>query len=122
MPALDVSDAFDPDFMDRLVRVRQAETVGDNGRATVETARIPFAGVVTNDNGDNLVRGSDAARVASTINVSAPGVTLRMDGPEWDADVVEWDARAYTVTTVKDYGRYGAGFCIATCTLIAPAG
>lgn len=121
MPALDVSDAFDPDFMDPLVCVRSAQTVGNNGRAIDTTTTIPFSGVVTNDDGDTLQRGSDSARVAATINVTSPFI-LVMGGEANDADVVQWDGRAYTVSNVKDYGTYGAGFSIASCTVIGPAG
>jgi hypothetical protein len=121
MPLLDVSDAFDPDFMDRMTVRRRAQTVGDNGRATVKESRQAFDGIVCNDSGDTLQRGSDSARVAAGINITTP-FALRIDGEGFDADVVEWDGRAYTVVAVKDYGRYGAGFCIATCSVIKPAG
>lgn len=121
MPRLDVSDAFDPDFMDPLACVRTAQTVGDNGRTIDTPTTIPFSGVVTNDDGDTLQRGSDSARVAASINVTSPFV-LRIAGTDCDADVVQWDGRAYTVTNVKDYGTYGAGFAIASCAVIAPAG
>lgn len=121
MPSLDVSDAFDPDFMERLVCVRQIQTVGSNGRATNQEQRVRFMGVVTNDSGDNLQRGSDSARVAGSINIVTP-YTLRMDGADFDADVVAWDGRCYTVTSVKDYSTYGRGFTIASCSLMNPAG
>lgn len=121
MPDLDMSDAFDPDFMDPLVCERSRQTVGANGRAVDSAARVPFLGVVTNDTGDTLTRGTDAARVAAGITVTTP-YGLRMDGTDHDADVVEWDGRRYTVTNVKGYGTYGAGFCIASCAILAPAG
>lgn len=121
MPSLDVSDAFDPDFMDPLTCVRTVQTVGSNGRAINTPTSIAFSGVVTNDSGDTLQRGSDAARVAASINVTSPFI-LNMAGAACDADVVQWDGRAYTVSNVKDYSTYGAGFSIATCTVIGPAG
>lgn len=121
MPSLDVSDAFDPDFMDTLHRRRRVQTVGDNGLAVDRDMRSRFLGVVCNDTGDTLQRGSDAARVSGSINVTAR-FDLRMDGPDFDADIVEWDCRSYTVVNVKDYGRYGRGFVIVTCQVINPAG
>lgn len=121
MPALDVSDAFDPDFMDSMTAYRRAQTVGDNGRATVDESSVPFDGVVCNDTGDTLQRGSDAARVAASINITTP-FALRIAGDDNDADVVEWDGRRYTVVTLADYGRFGAGFCTAACRVINPAG
>lgn len=121
MAALDMSDAFDPEFMDPLVCERNRQTVGVNGRAVDSVARVPFLGVVTNDTGDTLTRGTDSARVAAGINVTT-SYQLRMDDAHHDADVVEWDGRRYTVTNVKGYGTYGSGFCIATCAALSPAG
>lgn len=121
MPSFDVSDAFDPDFMERLVCARQVQTVGSNGRAVNEEQKVRFMGVVTNDSGDNLQRGSDAARVAGYINIVTPFV-LRMDSADFDADIVQWDGRCYTVTNVKDYSTYGRGFTIASASVMNPAG
>lgn len=121
MPRLDVSDAFDPDFMDPLVCKRQTQTVGNNGRAVDAEAQTPFSGVVTNENGDTLQRGSDAARVAATIVVTTP-FTLRMAGAGVDADVVAWNGRDYTVASLNDYSTYGAGYVAAKCEVIPIAG
>lgn len=122
MPFLDVSDVLlDPDFFDTLVCTRNVQTVGDDGMATNTSTDTPFIGVVTSDSGDILTRMETGSRVKGSILVctkfrlveSAPGV---------DADIVTWDGSRYTVTTVNNYSRYGAGFVEAYCDLIPVQG
>ena len=49
------------------------------------------------------------------------GAQGRAEGGEGlDADIVTWNGRRYTVVTVDDYSRYGAGFTCATCRLLEP--
>ena len=123
MARLDVSDILcDPDFMDTsLVCERNAQTVGGNGMATNAVTQMPFAGVVTSDNGDILERNPDGERVKGnlTIHTRFP----LDDGSAMNAaDIVQWRGRRYTVTVVNDWSHFGRGFVCATCDLIPLSG
>lgn len=118
MPFLDVTEVLlDPDFFDSLVCTRNVQTVGDDGLAANVDTDTPFIGVVTSDSGDVLVRLATGSRVKGSILVVTK-FRLLEGAPGIDADVVTWDGSRYTVTTVNNYSRYGAGFVEAYCDLI----
>jgi hypothetical protein len=122
MPLLDVSDVLlDPDFFDTLVCTRNVQTVGDDGMATNTSTDTPFIGVVTSDSGDILTRMETGSRVKGSILVCTK-FRLVESAPGIDADIVTWDGSRYTVTTVNNYSRYGAGFVEAYCDLIPVQG
>lgn len=121
MPLLDVSDILlDPDFADLALTVtRNAQVVGDNGRAVVSARSQRFGGVVTQDAGTVFERFPDAARVTGSILIHTT-FKLRVAGDEYDADIVtDADGARFTVTAIRNYARYGAGFVVALC---APLG
>lgn len=123
MALLDVTDVLcDPDFIDRgLVCERNTQTVGNDGIATNSVALMPFAGVVTSDNGDLLERSPEGERIKGnmTIHTRFP----LDDGSSVNAaDIVQWRGRRYTVTVVNDWSHFGRGFICATCDLIPLAG
>lgn len=117
MPLLDVSDILlDPDFADLALTVtRNAQTIGDNGRATVSQRSQRFGGVVTQDAGTVFERFPDAARISGAILIHST-FKLRAAGQEYDADIVtDATGAKYTVKAIRDYSRYGAGFVVALC-------
>ena len=117
MPLLDVSDVLaDPDFADTMTVARSVQTVGDNGRVQISSQTIPISGVVTSDAGDILERVANGSRLKGSITVHTTFQLVASDG-DTDADVITWAGREYTVASVNDYSRYGAGFVAASCDL-----
>jgi len=119
VPALDVSDILsDPDFADSAVVTRAAVTVDpDTGRTVEVPIETPISAVVTSDRGRNLQRNPEAAASEGSIIVHST-FTFTEGGNGVDADIVRWNGRDWTVVTVDDYSRYGAGFTVATCRLL----
>ena len=119
MPLLDVSDVLsDPMFADSATVTRSVVTFDPQTGRTISTeTTTAISVVVTSDKGRNLQRNPEAAlSTGSIIMHSAFRFTEGGDG--LDADVVTWNGRRYTVVTVDDYSRYGAGFTCATCRLL----
>jgi len=122
MPLLDVSDVLDdPDFADSFVCARQVQSVGTDGLAVNTPTSIPFNGVPTSDKGDQLLRQAEGSNIAGTIMIHTHFV-LRAGRDGYDADVVTWAGRKFTVTDVYDYSRFGAGFVSARAELIPLSG
>jgi hypothetical protein len=123
MPWLDVSSVLlDPLFCDTtLLCSRQSQSVGTDGLAINTPTVTAFTGVVTNDKGDNLQRLADGSRVQGSITIHSR-FALQDGRSGYDADIVTWQGRKYTVTVVQDYSTYGAGFVDATCELIPLSG
>lgn len=115
MPQLDVSGVLDnPMFQDQLSCTRNTQTVGSDGRAVNTPTVTPFSGVVTSDTGDVLTRLAEGSYIKGSIVVHTRFVLV--DGADGtDADVVKWQGRQYTVSSVNDYSTYGRGFVAATC-------
>lgn len=121
MARLDMSDAFDPDFMDPLMCKRQEQTVGSNGRATNEERLMPFEGVVTQGDGDLLERGPDGERVKGSITIGTPFI-LRAGSDDCTADIVTYNGADYTVTALADYSNFAEGFSLAACVPVSFSG
>lgn len=118
MPKLDVSSVLkNPMFKEArgaLVRVRNTQTVGDDGRAVNKPCKTPFDGVVTSDTGDVLTRLAEGSYVKGSIVVHTSCDLI--DGTDGkDADIVIWNGRQFTVSSVNDYSTYGRGFVAASC-------
>ena len=119
MALLDVSDILlDPDFMNTgLVCERNTQTIGLDGIAVNTPALTPFSGVVTSDNGDILQRGDFGERVKGSITIHTRFALI--DGTTgFTADIVRWQGRRYTVSSVNDWSHFGRGFVAATADLI----
>lgn len=100
-----------------LVCVRGDQTVGGNGRAVDALTETPFAGIVTNVDGEVRENVETGSRAIGSILVHT-GFALRAadDDLGHDADIVKrGDGRQYTVTAVNNYIRGGVGFVAATC-------
>lgn len=128
MPLLDVSDVLsDPDFADTATVTFSRVSVDPNtGRSVTTTEERPISVVVTSDKGRNLQRNPEASistgsiLIHSTFTFTEGGPNFDQNGDpiELDADIVCWNGRKWTVVTVDDYSRYGAGFTCATCRLL----
>ena len=116
MPTLNVTRVlFSREFVDRtLVQRRNTQTVSDGGVASNGTVDTPFAGVVTNDQGDILKRFPEASYIVGSIMVHSK-LPLSAGVGDLDADWVQWKGSWYTVTDIADWTTYGAGFTCALC-------
>lgn len=116
MALLDVTDVLlDPDFMDSMTYLRNAQVVGTNGVASI-TAPVPapMYGVVTSRDGDSLKRGPDGEYNDDTITIHT--MTRLISGEDDNtADIVIWKGKQYTVEHVNDYSHFGQGFVAADC-------
>lgn len=123
MALLDVSEILtDPDFIDTtLVCERSAQTVNGNGMAINAITYIPFAAVVTADQGDLLTRIETGQRIQGNITLHTR-FSLRDGASGYIADVVQWRGKRYTVSSVFDYLNWGQGFVQANCDIIPLAG
>ena len=72
MPRLNVTRVlFSREFVDRtLVCRRNAQTVGQDGRAVDTPTDTPFSGVVTNDQGDIMKRMPEGSYVTGSISLA----------------------------------------------------
>lgn len=120
MPELDVSDVLsDPMFADSAVLIHTAVTVDGVGRTVKTPVDTAISVVVTSDKGRNLRRNPDAAASEGSIIVHSTVTFTEGDSATGvDADIVRWNGKDWTVVTVDDYSRYGAGFTVATCRLL----
>lgn len=120
MPNLDVSDLlFDPDLADRFDVERVAETVGSNGRTTLQRTLHPkIVGVLTPESPADLIRRDDAQMMTHKLSV----VTMfRLRGPSIGVqpDEILYHGARYTVVSVMPFSRFGKGFVEATATAMA---
>lgn len=119
MPGLDVSRVLsNPLFADTATVTRTAVSVDPaTGRTVSAPSTTPISVVVTSDKGRNLQRNPDAALSEGSIIVHST-YAFTEGGNGVDADVLDWNGRKWTVVTVDDYSRYGAGFTCAMCRLL----
>lgn len=119
MPGLDVTRVLsNPLFADTATITRTVVTVDyDTGRTIETPTTMPISVVVTSDKGRNLQRNPEAAISEGSIIIHTT-FTLTEGGNGVDADIIDWNGRKWTVVTVDDYSRYGAGFTCAMCRLL----
>jgi hypothetical protein len=122
MARTDVTDALlDPDYIDRLICVRSAQTIGDDGIAANTLTEIPIFGCVTNNTGDILQRAATGERVKGAITVHTR-FRLVAGEDEFTADTLRFKGRRFTVAQVSDNSHFGRGFVSATCDLLPLSG
>ena len=117
---IDVTDVLnDPDFRtDGLVRIRNVETVGDNGIATCQQEQITFSGVVTQMGASaQTIRDEDSTYISDSIAITTMTELVGSDAAD-NADIVVWNGKNYTVMNVRDNSNWGAGFYRAECRAI----
>lgn len=128
MPAIDVSDAFDPDFFDTFILHRRLETPDIHGRSTTVDVVTPNQyGVVTAASPNDLQRLPEADVSLKSITITTlTRIQLESTGPggkTYKADIIEWAGDFYQVNLVEDYSRFGQGYlwCIAQAIDYTPA-
>ena len=117
MPLLDVSDVLsDPMFQTTFQVIRSVESVTSGGVAQQSTQTLRAMGVVTPNDDTILQRLMDGSRIAGSITVHTK-FALTDGAGTTIADIVVWRNRQWTVTSVGDWGQFGAGFVTARCEL-----
>ncbi len=89
-----------------LVCFRHTQTIDRYGFARNTETELTFTGIVTPDAGDELERTPEGAYVNARITIHTP-FKLWVGDQTHDADIVRWQGRRYTVTSVKDYSAFG---------------
>ena len=100
---------------------RRAEVVGDNGVAVLSiTNTYPgVTGVVTPASRNDLERLADDQRMNTMITITSHFAMRGAVSGEGIPDWVVWNGDTYQVTDVQSYQRYGLGFTVSVCGLIA---
>lgn len=118
MPNLDVSELlYDPDFATTFDVIRSTQAVDIHGMASnAQVATFGVVGVVTANDDISLLRTPEGERLNGSITIHTTFRLTNGSGAT-DADVVVWNGRQYIVTSVGDWGQFGAGFIMAICSL-----
>jgi hypothetical protein len=113
-----------PEFQDTVIVTRTLVTVDSNGlRQTTAQPQMSVRAVVTMNDDLNLLRKPEGERLQGSITLHS--VFRFTDGRSdqgADADLVVYQGRTYTIISLGDWSRWGAGFttAIARLTQINP--
>lgn len=116
MASLDVSDAFDPSFYTTVLLKQQRTALDSEGVyyeigfsvIGIKAVVIPGAKAPTGAETNNYITGS--ITVYTKFPLSAPTPT---EPPAY----IIYQNQEYRISTVSDFGIYGAGFYTAICYL-----
>jgi hypothetical protein len=108
---LDLSELMeDPDFCDNFQFIRQVETVGENGRASVSKTRMYGYGAILPLSGRTLQLMPALANSSGTIEIWSK-TPLQTQTAGLKPDLVEWRGNQYQVTAIPgDFSNFGEGF------------
>lgn len=114
MPQLDLRDALlEPLTIDYFQVIRKAQNVTIEGRATAKSTYFNTFGVVDAASDNDLARLADMEYQGSGISIVTQfklrGVSKQAN-QNYSPDIIQWASNYYTVVTVEDYSRYGAGW------------
>lgn len=111
MPVLDVSDAFDPSFMDAITVTRRVQGVDNFGRATVvvESVTPDVPAVVGPSSPTDIQRLPEGSYMNKAITIITQH-KLQGPSPGYYPDLVTWSGADYIVASLDDFSRYGQGF------------
>ncbi len=111
MPSLDVSEVLsDSDIASKFIVRRHRETVGNNGRATVQTKSIRnVVGVITVSSPSDLKRLTEEDRTGKHLSIVTK-FKMRATAPGYKPDTILWYGSEYQVKNIEPYPQYGAGF------------
>jgi hypothetical protein len=119
MADLDLSDAFDPSFLDDFVIVRQTETVNASGRAVILETNIDATGVIGPTSPDDLQRLPEGEYTNKAITIVSQ-TRIQGSSPGRKPDEILWHGSRYIVSALDDLTQYGTGFVQAIAVSIDP--
>jgi hypothetical protein len=100
---------LDADFVDPIVVLRQAETVGADGIAVVTPQRFDTVASVQASSGDDLITLPDASRASSIYECITDFPLLAPSDAVTNADIVIWRNMRFRVTSVAVFANFGNG-------------
>ena len=122
MPSLDLSDAFDPSFLDIFVVFRRKENIDDYGRSVITTTQMNVAGVVTVAATNDLQRLPDYQEADGGISIvtrfklyEEARELVNGTYQDFQPDLIQWAGSIYVVKSLDDYTRFGFGWTQAIC-------
>ena len=121
MPTHDVSEAFDPSFIDSYTIIRRAQRISQFGRVQMVERRWTGYGVVTAASPNDLLRVPEMQYMNKAILITTQW-KLQGPSPGMQPDEIIWPptlaGSQYLVRSVDDYSRYGRGFVKCVCISI----
>lgn len=119
MPNLDVSDVLlDPDFSQAIIVQRNRIRVSDQGLGVSDSVQVQIVATVVPASSLDLNRLADADLLKGKIRIFTQ-FPLSTGDDTITADIVFWNDRQYTISTVDDYTNFGVGFVDATADLLS---
>lgn len=117
-PMIDISAVLtNPRMVDRFSVIRQQESIGSNGRASITPQTFfPVYGTVMAGQPNKLEMNDADTRTTKTLSI-VTRFRLQGTSPNREADVVVWpypNGDSFKVTAVDDYSQYASGFVQAT--------
>lgn len=119
---MDISIALtNPRSIAKFSVVRQVESLGVNGRASVAPKTYPLVyGTVMAGQDNNLVQEDADTRTSKTLSI-VTRFRLQATSPGREADIVIWPIKngdRFKVIRVDDYSQYASGFVQAVAISI----
>lgn len=111
---LNLSEAFDPDFVQPITRVQRTEVIDSYGETTTTNNSTTILAVVTSPAKAGMQRFEDFESYADTIMVTTQSP---LNGPTigGQPDQIIYRGQTYVVSVVNDYA--GFGFTRAICKI-----
>lgn len=116
MALLDLSDAFDASFLERVLLKQTNRRLDDKGEwvevgfsvIAIDAVVLPFTSEVTGSEMNTYL--NEAIRVYSTSPL------MHQSSDEFGYSIL-YNNKEYRIDSVEDYQHFGAGFSVATCQL-----
>lgn len=109
MSGLDLSDAFDEEFLESFSVTRQVETLVLGRSQISETVIAPVFGTICIAGPNDLKRLPEGTSFTSGISVVTQ---TKLQGAVlgYQPDLIEWNGEQFLVVHVDKYGHFGAGW------------
>jgi hypothetical protein len=117
VPTLDVSEAFDPSFMDDFIIVRRVQGISQYGRPVLAEKQFAATGVVVPTSPTDLQRLPEMQYMNKSITIYTQW-KLQGPAPGYQPDEVLWHGSQFLVRSLDDYSGYGRGFLQVICISI----
>jgi hypothetical protein len=120
MATLDVSEAFDPSFLDVVTVLRRPLNVDPHGRGVTTVVPFSIMAVVVAASPSDLQRLPEGEHMNKAISVYSmqeiQGPAIDEVGSFTHPDQLIWHGSLYVVRFLEDYSGYGRGFVHALAT------
>jgi hypothetical protein len=117
MPTHDVSEAFDPSFLDNFTIIRRVQHVNQYGRVEIVEGRWTGVGVVVASSPNDLQRLPEMQYFNKAVTIYTQW-KLQGPAPNMQPDEIIWHGSQYLVRSLEDYSGYGRGFISCVCLSI----